>query len=596
MTSLSRPRSNTTTKTSPLSGRLRSRMMQASFESLKSFVNQISLLETSAVGLLTSLNSIEKAFNQLSDTNIRAVPVYKQAREILTHFNQFTETLKSKVEQAKTQDVNKSLTSEIDNLNNIIINVTNHPPTTSRAQRESKTHSKEILASLSDVSDNISKQNTVQARKLLRKLKSDLIHKYEPFFRLSQLSKSSKTSVSDDCRFSIDRIIALLDFSSTPLTIPDSLDQINIKLIELSKRPENIDTKSRPSSRSSAHRPVSKPKPILQLEEKQKPTRSLSQPTFPEVAAKSHHPSTKRIAAIPSLKGISLKPRRTSMSNKNILPIIQTVNNLPKTPPDEEDNRPKSERSPSIKKLEKTLEKMESSDESENNDKKLTKDKNAISNSQFLLTKECAEAIQELEPKLLRHLSAINSHDILSQFIQQLSLIQQSIQSGNPEIDQLLRLNFLICQLEDEITEAKESEKYDDTIVKAKQMIESMEQELSSNKKLSTESSNIIENVGRRLKRLSYSEISHSGSVHDESDYKANQNSDEIAKLKKELEKERQINKAWQEKSETRKKYINRLSNNIKHAIAAMPAIGFDELRNVLQRQTKIVSVLQELQ
>lgn len=601
MSTLSSRRSTESKKTSPSSVRTKSRTVQSHFENLKSFVHQISLLETSAVGLLTTLHSIEKAYNGLFDNNIRAVPVYKQAREISAQFSTFEGTLLSKIELAKHLDVPSNITSELEKLNSTIKKVNSSPPATSRAQRESKTYYKEITASISDIEQNLKDQNPVQAKKLLRKLKTDFLHKYEQFFRLSQLSKGSKNTNSDNCRFSIDRIVALLDYSTMPLEVPDVLEQISVKLKELSKKPENTELSSRPSTRSSVNRVLSKAKAAVKQEVKPKTTRSKSQPNFPNLFPPPAPASHKRIAAVPSLKSLAIAPRRVSNSSKNILPLIQTVNNLPKAPPEEAEpdleamSNSKSERSPSMKKLEKTLSKIELSDD-ENLKKNTPPGSPSLSSSQLMLTKECAEAIQGLEPKLLKHLSAIDTNSTLNQFIEQLSLVQESVQAGNPQNEQLLRLNFLICQLEDELVDTKENGNFDETINKAKQIIDSLEHSISENKTISSESSDIIGNVGRRLKRLSYNETSPSGSMHGDSETKINELNAELEKLKSELKAEKAKNSEWQQKSETRKKYINRLSNNLKHAMVAMPPSGCEDLKKVLMRQTKIISVLEELQ
>ena len=90
-------------------GKRRMADAQKDFESIKQFVKNLTLIETSALALINLLTQLEKTFMAALQGTFRAIPQFKQMREVQDPFTNFCTSLQNKVDFVKSQDPEQAI-------------------------------------------------------------------------------------------------------------------------------------------------------------------------------------------------------------------------------------------------------------------------------------------------------------------------------------------------------------------------------------------------------------------------------------------------------------------------------------------------------
>ena len=590
------------------------------FSVLKSFINHLSLISTSSFGLLTTIQSIEKSVQvMLSESPKRAIPVYKQAREINENLTNFSESLSKKIKLAKELDSQQLIKDEHAKILNAIQKLAEHPPTTSKSKRESKAAAKEIFGTLDDIFESIKNNDKEAAKNKLNDLKKDFLHKYESFFRLSQIPKQEKSILPDACRFSVDRIVALLDYDAESLSIPEEMLLLQDLLTEMSKKPESSRSPSSLSKGSAHENEVPK-----QQETKMKHARSRSQPSFPKTSLKPNIFSSqvRKAPAVPKLtsvqkrktsepltpeKQIAKKPsvaptasssakkspsyipklvttkeaknhdqpsKKTTSKDKTFVPLAQSISTLPKASAASSKSAKKSDASKASK--------QEKSVPSVNENKQ----KNVIK-----AMKDAIETLHKASEKLKGYVSAKKANEQLDQCAEIFALMKKRNANGKQIGGKLLQLNSLISEVEESVPKKPQ---LDMKIAEAAQSVADLNNVIQFGGFDDTTS---IEQVSKRIQKLggdpTLAVAGPIGFVDISDHYQALQES--YDEMKKEMEQEESKRIENNQKEEQRTKYLNRLINNHKRVAKLIGNCKNEEFCEIFNRQKSILARLEDI-
>ena len=223
------------------------RKMKASNETINTIPTQ------KVSGLISQLHSYFQIYTKMNDSIRTIVKNLNSLHYELDSLGQFTITRASQtilidihkrwentkkqiinaIQKIESSDGQKIINKQIQKLQTSIDRVSQSPPSTPKAQAESN----ELYLSLQEQINKIIQDiatNDSNSKEDILVLRNDLSHKYEFFFKSSQISKTWKRTVIDDCKLCLDKIICYLDFpSGVKINLPVDLSVITNGFHEL---------------------------------------------------------------------------------------------------------------------------------------------------------------------------------------------------------------------------------------------------------------------------------------------------------------------------------------------------------------------------
>jgi hypothetical protein len=132
-------------------------------------------------------------------------------------------------------DVFDLATNEFEGFERILDQVKEKPPSTPTLLKDHLKAHQHLIASSKAARNHLADEEFELFQADLQHLKTDLGHQYEPFFRLSQISKEWKATVGYECRRCIEKLMAYGEIwnSIGLIALPASVNEISAALEEL---------------------------------------------------------------------------------------------------------------------------------------------------------------------------------------------------------------------------------------------------------------------------------------------------------------------------------------------------------------------------
>ena len=129
--------------------------------------------------------------------------------DIETRFEAIALKIPEVVTRANQADLVELITNEFDNLSALFAKIGSNPPATQNLSKAHKIMYKTLSNMLASAKESFASENMATLRTELRDLKHAISHEYETFFTLSKANSSRDSSVIDECRQSVDKIVSV---------------------------------------------------------------------------------------------------------------------------------------------------------------------------------------------------------------------------------------------------------------------------------------------------------------------------------------------------------------------------------------------------
>jgi len=435
--------------TSAVIGIARKRTIKSSFDGVRGILEKLVVIDPSAIAELNEFKLFEKNISALGPKN---VPLNK-INEYIGSGKILFDKIKNRIHGLQSIDPIQTLFSEHSKLKLSVDKVNDHPPVTKKAIQDSHSSYSEITQSLGEIRICISNNSFEESRRKLKKLKTDILHKYESFFRLSQIPRNWKSTVIEECRENIDHILACIDIMSgeIPLNPENDFDSIleyisSIQIhkeqnpiippSQLKQKPLELDKKIVPKSRSLTPRVQStnimrKPTiPITPRRVPQTPTKIVSGKEHEKNIKKNPHPVPSLAESVSKLPYIKNDVSMES-DNEQVIKVVSKMNKVSVS------------QSPTLMHLHRDLNGIELS-ECDNHEKEFS-----ISN--------CSRELSEIEKKLYSYKFLKNAGEKHKLFSQQIKGLKSEMNSPSVPDKKgfYIRLLYDVSKIEDEIAQSK---------------------------------------------------------------------------------------------------------------------------------------------
>ena len=397
------------------------------------------------------------------------------------------------VDLANSANLTDLSEKEFEKLEDIIETVNISPPSTPNLVKAHVKAYKALTKMATAAKEALAKGEIEPLRAQLVQLKNDLGHQYESFFRLSQIDKTWKKTVCDECRRAIDRVLLFTDFWGDVGSIkcPEVVGQITDMLEEI-KASAPSERKRAPSA-SSVRKTTGQMKPIATEERKllyvnaeQTPKKSGKIPVSVRAkSASSARASKLRKEPLSPELDADLDITRTPQKKSEIPKVRQSRI----TPPSQRKSSAQGEgaeakkvvplhESPRIQTKKRVEDPLSQSqkitrrgvmDFGSSSDDELLKTSKVQSPSLTKLANDLAEIesdgdsaqdrfmteLKEFETKFARYVAAVGANDSLNRFLNELRVTNKARQNKGDIEHHITRLGSLMKQIEDKVVVAK---------------------------------------------------------------------------------------------------------------------------------------------
>ncbi|OHS98703.1 hypothetical protein TRFO_08679 [Tritrichomonas foetus] len=310
--------------------------------SLQQYFNQYKKMNNSIANIGKNLNSMHVELESLSQFTLT-----KATHTIINDLNKRWEAnfsqIKTTLGNFGNSDRLSLIATQFGKLQSAIDKVSQSPPTTPKAQKESN-ELYSMLQSQIDQSMDLVNLDFQKAKESVQLLRDDMVHRYEQFFKLSQINKNWKRTVCDECRTCLDKILCYLDFpNGTDIQLPIDPNEISKEFKELlslnyasskPKKVRSVSVASRCEIHSIQQQKQEQQQQMIQQQTPINQRKSCTQIPKP-VRSKSAQNENKNKPLIPTRKSMSntnneIKTKNSEMSNsenvmKNIIEDLQLI-------------------------------------------------------------------------------------------------------------------------------------------------------------------------------------------------------------------------------------------------------------------------------
>ena len=192
--------------------------------SLSNYLSRFEQIDQTIFETSTSLNSF--ICDLLSFTQANSAS-REESTEYIKRWAIIRNQLANNIITINNSKISEKIDEDFVKLNSIINQVEQAPPSSQKGQKDSKMMLKTIKTALNSARDSSNKKQYDKLKAQMQNFRSDLSHQYESFFRISQIDKSWKETIIDECKRIIDRIISFCDIGKeTGITNFPFVDEI----------------------------------------------------------------------------------------------------------------------------------------------------------------------------------------------------------------------------------------------------------------------------------------------------------------------------------------------------------------------------------
>jgi hypothetical protein len=207
------------------------------------------LRETSA-----TLNKLSSDVISLSQHQPTSTTNQSALRDVAQTWISVKSRLPGIVSDINSIDLVDLASNEFESLERIIDEVNDKPPTIPALSKDHRNAHKHLTASIKQARNHLADNELGPFQNQLRTLRNEVSHEYETFFRLSQVEKSRKAAIVDDCRGSLERLATYGELWNEigSVRVPEFLAEITSGIDELTsagKRPNSLIPRMSPRSR-----------------------------------------------------------------------------------------------------------------------------------------------------------------------------------------------------------------------------------------------------------------------------------------------------------------------------------------------------------
>lgn len=458
------------------------------FGTLLEFVRKFGSLDPKIYGVVSELDDLSNEL--ICAVQVRNPKLYTHSiKEAGEKWKKLETKINEIITLANSADLVTLSEKELTKLDEIINKVNCSPPSTPNLIKAHAKAFKAILKMTTAAKELLTRQEIEPLRVQLVQLKNDLGHQYESFFRLSQIDKTWKKMVGDECRRAIDHIILFTDFWNDVGNIkcPPVVEQITnfiddaatssprerrrapsassvrkttgqMKPIAIEERkllygnaeqtpkkgkiPVSVRSKSASSARSGRVRKEPLSPQLLDLEPepttppKTTPKTRQSRITPPSARRRPGHDDSETKKIVPLHESPKIETRK---KREDPLAQTQTVTRSPGldlgSSSDDELLSTSKVQSPSLTKLANDLAELELDGD----------------NTQERFMTE----LRDFEAKFARYVAAVGANDSLNRFLNELRVTNKARQNKGDIEHHMTRLGSLMKQIEEKVVIAK---------------------------------------------------------------------------------------------------------------------------------------------
>lgn len=227
------------------------------FDEIRQFLKEMSLLDSKCSGLITLLDNIEKNVEQIKRAiKARAADANKIVKDTDALLSKFHDSTILKVNSINKIDPIVVFERESHEVLAKVRKVSKAPPSSSRDAKDFKQYSNEITDMVESGINRFNRKHYDEAHSIFKKLKGNIVRRYETFFKLAQIPSSFKSTVTGEFKISVDRLVVACNLMIRKLKIPNAIYSLFDTLDAQSKKAEALaaanDGSSKVSSAKSA--------------------------------------------------------------------------------------------------------------------------------------------------------------------------------------------------------------------------------------------------------------------------------------------------------------------------------------------------------
>jgi hypothetical protein len=256
--------------------------------------------------------------------------------------------LVSVVTEINSVDLIDLASKEFESFEQIIEQVNNKPPSTGTLSKDHRSAHKHLMTSIKAARNQLADEQFEQFQSQLHNLRNDISHQYEHFFRLSQIDRAWKTTVVDECRRSLDRLMSYGELWNEigSIKLPDFLSEVAAGISTLTKRRPTasliprLSPRRQGQSRGASSILIENPKPQRATPVEKRPrAASFSRVTPAEKPKQPQIDKTPRAASVSRVVSAE-KPKRAQIEKTPCAASVSQVVSVEKPkrqPPPESD-------------------------------------------------------------------------------------------------------------------------------------------------------------------------------------------------------------------------------------------------------------------